>query len=214
MALNLKGQAKQSNTSGTAANTGYDYSASLPSQYNPSYSNIISQISQMNNIPSLTKDYLPQVQQLLGQSSQYLQPSINAINQNTQQNVAQTQSNAQKRGVTGSSVEQLGISQAQQGGAQQIQQLMGQWGLQNSQQMASYVMQAASGDIQTQKETIQSIAQAMGQELTSQRDYQEFQQQLQAALSEAQSSNSSNILGSVIQGLGSVGGGVAKGLLS
>lgn len=173
----------------------------------PTYENIIKMLSGTSQLPGQAS-ILPQIQGILGQSSQYLQPAIEGINQATQANVAQSQTDMMKRGLTGSDIEAQGMTQARSAGQQQIGQLLGNWGLQNAQTMADYTYKALSGDIEAERSLAIMLAQAMGQELTSQRDLAMFQQQLAAALKAAKANAGSGLFGSIGGAIGGVAGAI------
>lgn len=170
----------------------------------PTYENIIKMLQGTSQLPGQAS-ILPQIQGILGQSSQYLQPAIQGIEQATQANVAQAQTDMMKRGMTGSDIEMQGMMQARTAGQQQIGQLLGNWGLQNAQTMADYTYKALSGDIEAERSLAVMLAQAMGQELTSQRDLAMFQQQLAAALKMAKRNAKTGLFGSIG---GIIGGGI------
>lgn len=118
-------------------------------------------------------DVLPSIQELLmGQQA----PAIASIREGARGNIAAAQSEAMKRGLTGSDIEAASMGQARSAGEQQVGQLIAQ----QSSQLAQYIMQAMGMDIQGNREMFVTLAQALGQELGSQRDMQMQRELLQA----------------------------------
>jgi len=171
----------------------------MPSSYTPSYENIIKMIQAMGNQPSYMETYVPAVAELMGSSTT---PAIQEAGRQTAANVAAAQSDAMKRGITGSSTEALGMGQARGQGQQVVANIMGQ----QAAQMAQVIIQAAQGDIAANRDTLLALAQAMGQELTSQRDIAMFQEQLKNAVNlarqQASEKRAAGIGGLIGTGLG------------
>lgn len=156
---------------------------------------VINTLSQ-NAPQSLTSLLMPLYQQLFSSQSGAL--AQNAALQG-QAGVAQAQSSAQQRGLTGSSIESGGMQSAlfnaQNSYANAYSSLLGQY-------VGQYAG-AAGQDVTNQQTYYGNLAQALGQGYNSQVQQQEFQQQLAAGLSEAkQQANATEIAG-IAQGTGS-----------
>ena len=123
---------------------------------------------------------MPYIQQWLGSSSQYLQPQLSAIQQQGENVAAQTQSAMGARGLRGSDIEAAGILGARQGAAQNMAQVQAQYGMNQANQMAQYIMQSLGMDIQSNQQMYLNLAQALGQQMTNEQNAREFQQQLEA----------------------------------
>ncbi len=150
-----------------------------------------------NNAPqSLTSLLMPLYSQLFGAQTGAL-----AQNQalQSQQGVAQAQSSAQQRGLTGSSIE-AGAMQGAQASAQNAY-TQGYASL-----LGNYVNQyagAAGQDVGNQQSYYSNLAQALGQGYNSQVQQQEFNQQLQAGLAAASQNASATERAGLYQGIGS-----------
>lgn len=115
---------------------------------------------------------LPALQEfLLGSQS----PAVAAIRQGAQSNVASTQSDMMRRELTGSDIETSAMMGARAKGEAQVGQLLAQ----QSQILAQYIMEAMGMDIKANREQFQTLAQALGQELSSRRDAEMFRQSMQ-----------------------------------
>lgn len=120
---------------------------------------------------SLTATLGPLLQQVFGMQGNLMQP---IFQQQGVQGAAQAQSDAMKRGLTGSSIESAGIGQAYAAANQGYDQYL-------AQQLSSLVPTyagAAGQDISNQQQYYSNLAQAVGQQLSSQLAQQQFQQQL------------------------------------
>src|SRR3990167_2383499 len=84
---------------------------------------------------------LPGIQELLFGSQA---PAVQAIREGARSNVAAAQSDAMRRGLTGSDIEAAAMGQARASGEQQVGQLIAQ----QSSVLAQYIMQALGMDIQ------------------------------------------------------------------
>ena len=159
-----------------------------------------------NNAPqSLTSLLMPLYSQLFGSQT-------GALAQNealqSQQGVASAQSNAQARGLTGSSIE-AGAMQGAQASAQNAY-TQGYASL-----LGNYVNQyagAAGQDVGNQQTYYSNLAQALGQGYAQQVQQSEFQQQLAAGIQAAQSQAGATEIAGIAGGLGSLGGGILGGL--
>src|SRR3990167_9039464 len=109
-------------------------------------------------------DILPQLSELLmGQTA----PAVQSIREGARGTVASIQSEAMKRGLTGSDIELSNMRGAYEQGELQVGQLVSQ----QASQLAQYIMQAYGMDIAANREQFVTLAQAIGQELSSYRDY-------------------------------------------
>lgn len=147
-----------------------------PSSLNTSSSQVYQLLSQAPQ--SLTAAIGPLLQQVFGTQSNLMQP---IFAQQGAQGAAQAQSNAQQRGLTGSSIEAAGMSSAYNSANQNYDQyLAGQL----SSLVPAYTA-AAGTDITNQQTYYSNLAQAVGQQLASQISQQQFQSQLSAGMGEA-----------------------------
>lgn len=171
---------------------------------NASGQDVLNVLSQ-NTPQSLTAIMGPLIQQLLSTQGGALS---SAYQQQAATGMSQAISDAQRRGLTGSSIEESGIQQALAGAGQGYQQayanllgnVTGQFG------------QYAGQDIQGQQQYYQNIAQALGQIVASNIQQSEFQQQLNAGMSQASQLANSQMMSGIFGGLGSAGGGLAQGI--
>ena len=152
-------------------------------------------------------DALPGLRELLLGSQG---PAIQALRQGTQSNVAAAQSDAMRRGLTGSDIEAANMSGARQAGTMQEGQLLAQ----QSSVLAQYIMQALGMDIQGNWEMFVTLAQALGQELGSQRDMEQARLMREAAANEAAKNRKASLWGSLIGAGGAIGGGALGGWLA
>lgn len=144
-------------------------------------------------------DIMPGIQNLLMGNNA---PAIEGIRQGAASNRASAQSDAMKRGLTGSDIEAANMNMATQGGEQQVGQMMAQ----QSSVLAQYIMQAMGMDIQANREMFVTLAQALGQQLSSQREMQMF------SASQGQASRlaeQGQLMGLIGAGIGA--GGMAAG---
>lgn len=127
---------------------------------------------------SLTALLMPLFNQLFGAQQGSLQQRFGAQGE---QGMAQAQSDAMKRGITGSSIEESGIQSAlansNMGYNDAYSQLLGN--------LVNSYSSAAGQDISNKQNYFQSIAQGLGQTYAAQQQQQQFQQQLQEAMSQA-----------------------------
>lgn len=164
-----------------------------------------------NYRPQTMSSILPYIQSQYGAQSQNLQPAIQSINQSTGENVAGAQSDAMRRGLTGSDIEAAGMQGARQQGTQQIAQLTGQAGMQQSQAMAQAIMQAYGIDIQSNQEMMMAIAQALGQQMGNEAGTLNFNDQMNAAASANRQAQQQSMYNALISAGGQIAGGAAQG---
>lgn len=181
----------------------------------PSYLDIM----RMLQTPTATNaSYLPELQNILSPNSQYLAPALAGIKDTTNTNLADMQGLMGKRLMEGSSIEAVGLGNVMAQGQQTEAQLRGNFALQGANTFAGYYADAMKGDVTAQRNLVLSLAQAMGEELTSERDIQMFQEQLAQALKVAQMQSDDagkaswlGLLGDVLKGGAIVGGAMIGG---
>ena len=147
---------------------------------------------------------MPGIQELLMGSQS---PAVAAIREGARGNVAATQSDMMKRGLTGSDIEASAMTGARAQGEAQVGQLLAE----QSQFLAKYIMEAMGMDIKANREQFTTLAQALGQELSARRDAEMFRQSMQegrAAEGRAhlagQQGGLMNLVGSMIGGGSSI----------
>lgn len=149
---------------------------------------------------SLSSMIGPYLQQLYGTSAGLTQ---GIFQQQGAQGAAQAQSDAGKRGLTGSSIESANISgaynSANQGFNQYLAQLLPQLGQQTQ--------NAAQFDIGQQNDAYNNLAQALGQQYASGVQRDQFGRQLNANESATNKMANSQMWGSIIGGAGMLGAG-------
>lgn len=174
--------------------------------------NIFDLIKQ-SNTQSMTSA-LPYVQAQFDSSSKNVAPQLEAIRQTGEQNAASAQSDAASRGMRGSDIEAAGMSSARQSASQQQSELLGKLAQQQAETMAQYIMQAYGMDIQSNSQMYTNLAQAIGQELSQQREMQMREEELK----QMKKANKTSILSSIIGAGGNIfGAGIGslvKGLMS
>lgn len=146
--------------------------------------------------PTMSGDVLPYIVKTM-------QAPVESLKESTAQNVAAAQSGAMQRGMAGSDIEAAGMAGARATGAQQIADMHANI----SNQLAQYIMQAYGMDIQANTQMFQNIAQAIGQKLSMDQEYNMFIQQLGEMGHEAASSRQAELLGAGIGALGTLGAG-------
>lgn len=154
---------------------------------------------------SLTSAIGPLLSQVYGTQNNLMQPIFSQMGA---QNAATAQSNAQARGLTGSSIESSNIQQAyNQANQGYAQYLAGQL----SSLVPTY-LQAAQSDVSNQMGYNMNLAGAAGQQLSSQIQQQQFAQALYAASQGAGMMASAQSQSGLFGMLGSLGGGIGGGL--
>jgi len=150
---------------------------------------------------SLTQSIGPLLQQVFGAQSNMMQP---IFQQQGAQGAAQAQSDAMRRGLTGSSIEAMGIGQAYSAANQNYSQYL-------AQQLSSLIPTYASAvgqDIQGNNNYYTNLAQAVGQQYSAQQQKEQFEQQLRAALSQARMSAEATRDAGMMQAFGGAIGGI------
>ena len=155
--------------------------------------------------PSMSQ-FLPELEKILSQSSQFLQPQIQSLKGNISEGMAGLQGAFGKRGLTGSSIEAQGLATAQGRGNEAIAGLVGDFAKQGAMTFAQLLNAARSGDVNAARQIQQMLAQAMGEELTSQRDMDMFNRSMDFQSHQADKNRQQALINSII---GAVGNGVS-----
>jgi hypothetical protein len=153
---------------------------------------------------SLTSTLGPLLQQIFGQQNGIMQ---GLFQQQGNQGAAQAQSDAQARGLTGSSIEGANMGQARASANQGYDQYLSQ----ALNQLVSQYSGAAQFDIGNQNQYNQNLAQGAGQAYAQNVQQQQFQQQLQAGLQAAGQNSNSQMMAGIFGGGGSALGGLFQG---
>jgi hypothetical protein len=177
---------------------------SSPAASGASYDNIFGLIKASGTMPGVTDTALPAIAQLLDASQG---PAADAIKRETEANVAGAQSDAMKRGLTGSDIEAGNMTMARGQG----QLALGNLFSQNASKLGDYIMQAVSGDTQAHREALLNLAQAFGQKISSDQELQMFREQLSANMAMASSANKASLWGAGIGAVGNIAGGALGG---
>lgn len=159
-------------------------------------------------------DVLPQVQDMLGAQSEFIRPAVAQIREGARSDAASAQSDAMRRGLTGSDIELANIRGAREQGENRVAQILGQVGMQQSASMAQYIMQAAGMDIQANREMFVTLAQAIGEKLASDKEDYWNRLFLQEGMAEAARRRGGAFgggLGSLVGTIGAGGLGYAFG---
>jgi hypothetical protein len=154
---------------------------------------------------------LPYVQSQFDQQSKAAAPTLAAIKQTGEENAAMAQSDAGSRGMRGSDIEAAGMAGARGTASQQQAEFLGKLSMQQAESMAQYIMQAYGMDVKTNQDMYNNLAQAIGQELSQQREMQMMEEQLKLARAQMRKSGSSGILNSLITAGGTLLAGPAGG---
>lgn len=154
---------------------------------------------------SLTATLGPLLQQVFGSQNNLMAPLFGQMGA---QGASVAQSDAMKRGLTGSSIEESGIQSAYTGANQQFSQYLAQ----QLGQIVPMYSNAAQFDIGNQQQYYSNLAQAVGQQLSNQMQFSEFQNQLNAGMSQASMLANSQKQSGMWGGVGSLLGGLAGGI--
>lgn len=149
------------------------------------------------NVPqSLTATIGPLLQKVFGNEQNLMAP---IFQQQGAQGAAQAQSDAARRGLTGSSIEASSIGQAYTAANQGYNQYLAQM----LQQLVPQYTQAAQFDIGNQSNYYQNLAQAVGQGTAANTQMSQFQiAQANAARAASENAKATEI-GGIAQGIGS-----------
>lgn len=174
----------------------------------PSYDNIIKMLSQNTANES---QYMPEIANILGQRNQFAAPQVAAMEAQGQRGAADLMGAYAKRGLTGGSIEAQGLATQSAGVHANIAEFLGRMGIENSQMFAQLLSRARAGDVAAQRAMMQMIAQAMGEEVTSQRDTQMFGRQQAFLGRQAAANRESQFWASLLGAGGGVGAAWAGG---
>jgi hypothetical protein len=130
--------------------------------------------------PSMTS-VLPAVQDQYKNTSQNVAPFMAAIQKTGETNAAAATSDAGSRGMRGSDIEAAGRTDARNTASQQQSEMLSKLSMQQAETMAQYIMQAYGYDVQANTQLYQTLAQALGQELSQQREISMFEEQIKLA---------------------------------
>lgn len=172
----------------------YDFPAMPASPTAPTYENIIRTLRAPT--PTMSQ-FLPEMRETLGARSEFIEPQIQSA-------LADVMGAAERRGLTGGSIE-MGTLGATAGGmrAQFAAQTAGQW--------ADILFKARQGDVNAQRQIQIAISQAMGQEMTAQRSMEMFQRQLEEMMAASGRAAKAGLWGAGIGAAGAIGGGALAG---
>lgn len=152
---------------------------------------------------SLTSILAPLLQQVYGAQGNLMKP---VFDQQGAQGAAIAQSDAMKRGLTGSSIEASSIGQAYNQANQGYNQYIAQM-LQN---LIPQFSNAANFDIQNSQHYYDALAQAVGQDYASKVQMDQFNRQMDAGNAAADADRKAQMWAALIGGAGQVGAGAIK----
>lgn len=155
---------------------------------------------------SMTQTIGPLLQQVYGMQGNLMQP---LFQQQGAQGAAQAQSDAMKRGMTGSSIESAGMGQAYAQANQGYDQYMAN----QLSQLVSQYSGAVNTDINNQQGYYQNLAQAVGQNYAAQQQEAMFKQQLQEMMAQGGQNRLAGQQQAIIGGLFGMGGSALGGYL-
>lgn len=164
------------------------------------YGSLDKTVRGLTQMPGLTETILPSIKALLMPGAD--NPYSKLIDQSTQGNVAAAQTDAMRRGLTGSDIEAASMA----GARGQGEMAKSNFFAQNSQQMAGFIKDLATGDINAQRENLVMFAELMGQKITNDQDLAMFREMLQANMDQADKNRKSALWGAGIGAVGSLGG--------
>ena len=166
------------------------------------YGGMENAVKGLSKIPGLTETILPSIQKLLMPGPD--NPAFKAIDIGTQQNVASAQTDAMRRGLTGSDIEAASMV----GARSQGELAKSDFQAKTSTQLASFIKDLATGDINAQRENLIMFAQLLGQKITNDQDLKMFRDMLAANMEQARMKADSAIASAEIGALGSLAGGM------
>ena len=172
----------------------------------PNYDNIMATIRSIGGLPNLTQGVVPQIEQMFGANGTAIAPDIKALRDQTNTQVADTQTDFMRRGLTGSSIEMGGpggLDSVRAGGLDSEARFRAQ----NSQMLADILFKAMQGDINAATSLRTMIAQAMGEELGYNRDLDMFNRQMSNLNDQAGKDRNAQMWSSLISAGGSLGAG-------
>ena len=172
----------------------------------PDYQSIVGMLSSISNLPRLRASIQPELEGLMGQGGPILAPALADLGRSTQANVAAAQSDAMRRGLTGSDIEMASMRGERESGLRAESGLRGQF----AQSLVDLLFKAQAGDIDAATQLRTMLSQAMGEEMTAQRDMQMFQQQLQELGAQGAANRKSQLISSGIGAIGQIGSSFAR----
>lgn len=168
------------------------------------YGSVDKTVRGLSSLPGLTDTILPSIKALLmpGENNPYGA----LIDKATAGNVAAAQTDSMRRGLSGSDIEAAAMTGARNAGEDQKTAFY----TQNAGQMAGFMKDMATGDIENQRENLMMMAQLMGQKITSDQDLLMFRDSLSANMSMADKANKAALWGAAIGAGGAVAGSAIK----
>lgn len=176
------------------------------SDLNPSFEGVVETLRGIGDLPTLTGSALPRIEELLGQQGKFLMPQIEGLRKRAGELEAGAQSEALRRGLTGSDIEVAGTQRARTSGLEAEAGLRGRFAIESSRQLSDLIFKAMSGDIQAATNLRTLLAQAMGEEAGARRDIMLFREQLAAGVDIARRGREAGLIGAGIGAVGSIGG--------
>jgi len=148
----------------------------------PDYGGVQQAIKKQAGGPGFVELIMPLLMNLLGPASGSTNEYLNRIRRGTQQDVAGAQTDALKRGITGSSIEAAAMGQARGRGRFAESNYLSQ----GSQRLAQMLSQGISGQLGGISQGYGDLAQLAGEEFGAKRDIGLFREQLQFTQEQAQ----------------------------
>lgn len=178
-----------------------DFKFNVPAgSANPQFGDILSTLK--TEPQSLTNAYSAYLAPLLAKSGT---ADKARVEQAGSADLAKLTSQFQRRGITGSSSEYNALGQSVATTRLNLETI----DQQNAFKMADLLSQSLQTDITRNDNLVMLIAQAMGQELTSQRDMDMFRQQLAANIDQANKNRRASMFNTVIGGAAGIAGAYA-----
>ena len=164
------------------------------------YRHVDETVRGLASLPSLTETILPSIKALLmpGENNHY----TNLIDKSTGRNLASSQTRMMQRGMTGSDIEESAAVGIEGEGEMAKSNFFAQ----NAQQMAGFMKELATGDINSQRENLMMFAQLMGQKIQNDQDLAMFREQLQENIAQAGRNNKAQMWSAGISAVGSIAG--------
>ena len=168
----------------------------LPKSNDASYENIMNTLR--TPTPTMSQ-FLPDLEKILSERSQFLEPAIGSLKRNIGEGMADLEGSFARRGLTGSSIEAQGLATAQGRGNEALGNLVGGFAREGSLTFAQLLQQARAGDVAAAQQLRQMIAQAMGEELTANRDMDMFNRSMDFQASQNSKNRTQQLINSLIQ---------------
>lgn len=151
--------------------------------------------------PSMTS-ILPQVQSQFNAQNAAAAPAIAGIRESGENQAAMAQSDATARGMRGSDIEAAGMSGARIEAGKREAEFRGNLAMQEAQFMAEKIFTAYGYDKDKNIEMYNNLAQAIGQEISQQRELQMRQEELDQAMKIAKKNSKMQVWSSIIAAVG------------